>query len=323
MKATPQRLKRESALCLLAAALLVSAHLVWHVSAADLSPPILPPAGEAIPGEAPIHFAVMGDSQGNQTVFERVLGRVKAEDVHLVLHLGDIMHHCTSRDLEWILHELDEENLDVPFCVVPGNHDIDKEGHGGSPWDLYNAAFGPRRYWFTCGNVLFVALDDSTESCTAEDVDWIDRTLATQGGSCNARVVFMHVPPRDPRPGKGHALHEGGEELMAVLARHDVTVVFAGHIHSYLEDRIADIPVYITGGAGADLQEPSDRYHYLLCTVRGDGSFTVEKEEVEGVADTDYLEYVFRVRFPGRLAPVAAVVLLLLGLGSRVAFGVL
>jgi Icc-related predicted phosphoesterase len=306
--------RRAAAFCFWAALALLVTNLLSSMLNAGTPPPQLPPAGHALSGTAPFTFAVMGDSQGNQSVFELVLERAQREGVQLMLHTGDIARRLSRREFDWVLHELSEMDLRVPFCAVPGNHDVE---HGaGSPDEscrFYSRAFGPRRYWFSWGGVLFVAFDNSSKACRPEDLDWLEGTLERHRAAYRACFVFMHVPPRDPRPGKTHALEGGADELMAILSRHQVSAVFAGHIHAFLEDEVAGTPVYISGGAGGHRVPPISSHHFLLCTVEQDGSLTVERRDVEWVADADELEYRLRTRFPGTVALGAAGLLVAAG----------
>ena len=305
--------RRVALICLVSAVVLLTAHLTWSFAATDTPPAFLPPAGESLEGKTPFRFAVVGDNRGNNTVFDEILARIKQDGANLVIHTGDIVERCTERQYEWILHELEEANLSVPFCAVPGNHDMTDAGT--NPCLLYQRAFGPRRYWFSYGDTLFVGLGNYGKSCTEQDLDWLDSVLSRYRGSYKGCFVFTHVPPRDPRPGAGHALPEVlGEHVMEILKKHDVTALFAGHIHSYLEDEMDGIPIYITGGAGAERDEPIGPHHYLLCTVQPGGKLDVRKVDVPDRVNTDYPEYAFRVKFPVGASLVGVALLLLAGI---------
>ena len=201
----------------------------------------------------------------------------------------------------------------MPFCAVPGNHD--ETDAGVNPYLLYERAFGPRRYWFSYGDTLFVGLGSYGSTCRDEDLEWLDKTLARYRSGYRDCIVFTHVPPRDPRAGGQHALPEPlGDAMMNALKKHGVTALFAGHIHSYLEDQIDGIPIYITGGAGADRDEPMGPFHYLLCTVGADGRLEVRKVEVPDLVNTDYPEYALSAKFPVGASLIGAGVLLLAGI---------
>jgi 3',5'-cyclic AMP phosphodiesterase CpdA len=296
----------------MATVLLLVTGLVGSMVVEETPPRIVPPAGEALEGAPPFRFAVISDTRGNMSVFEEALVRIKQEQPSLILHAGDIAQRYTRRQFNWLLHELEEARLTVPFCPVPGNHDVNDEARDASErYRLYEWAFGPRRYWFSYANALFVAFDDSNERCDEDDLQWLDATLARLRGSYDACFVYMHVPPRDPEPGGRHALRErDAERLAEVLQRHNVTTVFCGHLHSYAEDTIAGIPVFITGGAG-EQKKTDEPHHYLICTVAPDGSATVARRDVPAVANEDYPDYVLYTKVPWRtaLALAAAIAL--------------
>jgi len=302
--AWPARLPRiVPVFCLAVSLALIIALILWSVLVNDSPAPILPPAGRITGGKPPFTFAVIGDNRGNTQIFENILNRIKADNPGFILHTGDIVKRCASAHFNWILHELHEEKLPMPICFVPGNHDINEDAaNAQARLALYNRAFGQRRYWFAYANALFVAFDDSTGRCGAEDLKWLNGVLMRHRNRYQLCFVYMHVPLRDPRPGVSHALHEGAEGLTRVLKKHRVSAVFNGHIHGYLEDNVDGVPVYITGGSGAKLDKPSDRNHYLVCTVEPGGAFRVRKRNVERAFNSDYPEYVLRADFPNKTA---------------------
>lgn len=298
--------------CLTLAALLSIAHIVWTAVHNDMAPAMLPPAGEAIQASAPYTFAVMGDNRVNTSVFESILTGAQRDGARFIIHTGDLVGRGTKNQFEWLLGELQEVNLSVPFCAVPGNHDLTM---GPNRRLVYERAFGPRQYWFSYGDALFVAFDDSDGKCSPEDLQWLDSTLARLRPQYGLCFVFTHIPPRDPRPNGAHDLSEdAANALMAVLTKHTVTALFAGHIHTYLEDTVDGIPVYISGGAGATRDEPIVPYHYLLCTVNGKGSYQVRKVDVPDVTNTDYAEYVYWVKYPVEKSLAVSVLFLLAGM---------
>ena len=234
--------------CAVVSLLLVAASLLWFTLVDGTPPSVLPPAGEVLSAGVPFAFAVMGDNRKNGEVFENILAAVKRSDARFVIHGGDLVHFCNPRQYRWLLHELEEAALPMPFCPVPGNHDIDE----GLPtvaqkYELYCRAFGPRRYWFACGNALFVAFDDAAGEARPDELAWLEQTLSLHRGRYRACFVYMHVPPVDPRPDHARRVGVGREELVQILLRHHVSAVFASHIHAYVEASVEGIPVYITG----------------------------------------------------------------------------
>ena len=300
-------------------ALLLASAIAWHVLYGSSPPPALPPAGKTIEAALPFRFAMLADSRGNGSIFEEIVKEIQAEKVSLILHGGDLVLREGRRHFDWVLQELDEEQLDVPFCAVAGNHDLaDGSGDSEARYASYTRAFGPRHYWFRCANALFVALDTATGSLSQDELKWLDDTLAFHRPDCAACFVFTHYPPRDPRPGCSHALEEGADALVALLKKHRVSALLASHIHGYLEDNVEGIPVFITGGGGAKLEEGFDKYHYLLCTVGANGSFKCWRNDIRGGSGEDMLEYHFYVSFPPVPAAIVGAALLALGVALLV-----
>jgi len=297
------------------AAGLCTLHAVAAGLATERVEPLQPLVGRVVPAGMPFRFAVMGDNRENMAVFERVVDAAIRSGAEFILHTGDLVEHHNARQFRWVLHELQEVQNLPPFCAVPGNHDVDASARDQDErYRLYTQAFGPRRYWFAWGRALFVALDNSSGRVQREDLLWLERILTEKRPGYDACFVVMHMPPRDPRPRRSHAMEEGEEELMDLLGRHKVSAVFAGHIHSYLQDQVAGVPIYITGGAGAGLQGPGDSYHYLLCTVGSGGQLQVERRNLPGCVDYDYPEYVLRVKLSAPGAFLGSMVLLVAGL---------
>lgn len=289
------------------------------VASTECPTPVIPPAGENLAGKVPFRFAVVGDNRGNQSVFEDILSRIKREKVALILHTGDIVREYTVYDFKWVLHELNEERLKIPFCPAPGNHDVDSRADSiNERYLLYRRSFGPRRYWFSYGDVLFVAFDGSSARANDENLAWLEKVLMRMRSNYELCFVYFHIPVSDPRLGWNHAMMpDSAKRLKTILKKYEVSAVFNGHIHSYVEGELEGIPVYITDGAGASLRPPLQAYHYLIVTVNRDRSFSVERKVVPDRIDADYAEYLFRVGFPNRSLAFVALGLLLLGLTLR------
>ncbi|HUT34241.1 MAG TPA: metallophosphoesterase [Planctomycetota bacterium] len=309
--------------CAASALVLLVVHTLSWWSLGPPAPAVLPPAGEVLEGKAPFRFGVVGDSHSNLDVFEAVLRGMKADEVSLVLHMGDLVAARAETEYDWLLHELDEARLGVPFCTVPGNHDIIKwESNPRVRCRLFSRSFGPRQYWFAYANALFVGFDSAAEKCKKEDLQWLDRTLSRLRGQFEACFVYIHVPPTDPRAGCSHCMESGAEELGHILKKHRVTALFAGHIHSYLETAIEGVPVYISGGGGGGPDEPFGPFHYLLCSVEPGGAFQVEKKDVVAASRGDYWEHRLLVVWPRRLGVLFLVVLMAAGVAFSVLAGI-
>ena len=85
--------------------------------------------------------------------------------------------------------------------------------------ELYCDAFGPRRYWFAYANALFVGFDNAVGEPSQQDVRWLDQTLHRLRSKYSACFVLMHVPPRDPRPGRLNTLQPAAEAMVRVMKK--------------------------------------------------------------------------------------------------------
>ena len=79
-------------------------------------------ASDAIPTDPNLKVAFIGDS-GNGSGFRRVLGLIKSEGAHVVLHQGDFDYAYNARKffatIDGIL------GPDFPFFAAVGNHDVE------------------------------------------------------------------------------------------------------------------------------------------------------------------------------------------------------
>ena len=141
-----------------------------------------------------------------------------------VLHCGDITDTGLPGEYERYWQT-------VPVALrgrirhVPGNHEV--------RWDptakeLYREQFGAAPYSFDAGGV-HVAGFDPTQSllepghCGAAALEWLDRDLAAAGGPA---LLFQHFPV-----GGEHDYVDDQAALLDLVARHDVRVLVAGHVH--------------------------------------------------------------------------------------------
>lgn len=171
-----------------------------------------------------------------------------ADPPDLIIHTGDIslngMHE--HDDLVFSRRELDR--LPGRVAVLPGNHDI-----GDNPPDRgagHAVDEGRRRRWLDLFGADWWRLDlngwhliglnsqllDSDLPAEREQWAWLESVLA----ACDGRrtIVFLHKPVcyhdmADPNV-VSYCLHPRARHAMtALLARHSVTLMASGHLHTY------------------------------------------------------------------------------------------
>ncbi len=234
-----------------------------------------------------VRFAVLGDSGkttgGNPFASDgrqaEVAARILEQAPDLVLHTGDVVYDAGAwgEYAEGFFRPFAALIERVPLYPTIGNHDLKTEA--GAP---YFAAFAPpssdlggeRHYSFDWGDIHFASLynPDGRIAFDRRQLEWLDRDLAA-AASRRLRVVFGHVPV------------EGDTwlALRALLVRHRVRLLLAGHVHAYERWKPEDgVHQVVTGGGGRSLIDADDfaeraarprvafasrRYHFVLVTV--------------------------------------------------------
>ena len=130
---------------------------------------------------------------------------------------------------------------------VPGNHEV--------RWDatakgLYRENFGAVPYSFDAGGVHFTGFDPTQPllepgHCGAAGLDWLDRDLAAAAGPT---LLFQHFPV-----GGEHDYVDDQAALLELIARHDVRVLVAGHVH---RDTVTRLDGLVQVTLQAVLKEP-------------------------------------------------------------------
>lgn len=184
--------------------------------------------------------AVLGDSQKGLRNLANLLERIKAERVDFILHTGDLVSHNDDGHYRLVALVLSRARLEVPFLVVPGNHDIK-----GSP-DRFRNKVGQLEFAFTWGKVAFIAVNNADGR--PPDVAHLDRLVSHFARPDDEVVLAMHVPPFDL---KGQTL-PGYEAFLEWLGKSPrVRYLFSGHVHDYVR-RPVGRAVVVANGVGGD-----------------------------------------------------------------------
>jgi len=216
-----------------------------------------------LPGEAPgeYTFLVVSDTHGHGEFF--TAATENEQDALFIIHLGDFTASGAREQYSAFLEQC--KLLSMPVLTVPGNHDVKNNGAG-----LYNDYFGPANRSFTLGGIKYVLCDTSDLSASEETLRWLDGQLDGPG----KKVLFTHVPPRDP-PGGDHSFidERNAGQFIELLARRDVDALFSGHVHCYSESTLGDMLLIVSGGGGGPLyagESEGGFHHYLRVRVTGD-----------------------------------------------------
>ncbi|KAG8148782.1 phosphodiesterase [Burkholderia catarinensis] len=164
----------------------------------------------------------------------------------LVLVTGDLTDEGAPEEYAMLRRLL--APLEIPFAVMPGNHDKRDNLRSAFPDHTYLPAQGPLHFTIDVGAVRIVALDTSVPDLHHGELDldalaWLDAELH----ACCERptIVAMHHPPFDT--GIPYLDIYGLRDIdrfAATLTVHShVERVIAGHVHRSMQTRLGNVPV--------------------------------------------------------------------------------
>jgi Icc protein len=162
----------------------------------------------------------------------------------LVVATGDLVDRGKAKEYKRLRKLLGE--LQMPFFLVPGNHDDRDELRDAFPDHGYLPPKGPLCYAIESRPVRLVALDTTRRRARGGELDaarlaWLDDTLRL--APAIPTLLAMHHPPFQVgvTPVDAHALR-GCEELAQILAVHPQVVrIVCGHVHRFHEAAIGGV----------------------------------------------------------------------------------
>ncbi|MBT4890292.1 MAG: hypothetical protein HON65_12140 [Rhodospirillales bacterium] len=188
------------------------------------------------------------------SMYDGVIARVNAMKPDFVVHLGDITDPVPTStafdDSAQAFHDA-SKNFDMPYYLVPGNHDIGEKLHPALPKidenvsitkyaiDKYEQHFGRQRYSFEHEDCLFLVINSMLHNSglveEQEQWDWLVQTLSDNDGK---RIfVFAHYPiylsDRNEPDFYDNIDEPARGNLIELLEQHKVEGYYAGHVHNY------------------------------------------------------------------------------------------
>ena len=164
----------------------------------------------------------------------------------LVLITGDLTEDGTPAEYRMLRQLL--AALELPYRVMPGNHDNRRHLCEAFPEHTYLPAEGALHFAMDIGEVRLLALDSTVPELHHGELDraaliWLDGELT----ACRGRraVVAMHHPPfATGIPYLDIYGLRNAQAFEQVLSAHDhVDRVIAGHVHRLMHTQFGGVPV--------------------------------------------------------------------------------
>ncbi|GEM_PF-3710539 len=255
---------------------------------------VTPPASQHLAADrTDFTVAFFGDFAMQRDIFAPVLKQINKDRPDFAISVGDMFRTPRGGEGAYLIEML-RENLKIPFCAIPGNHDYARNGD----LSAYMSAFGVRYYYFSYGDTLFVMLDDNIRSAPTPEIlqslppeywtmkrrevvgmddaqiAWLDGILTKFGKDFRRCVLVMHQPPVTPEVLKEYTPEViVGRQLEPIVARHKIDAIVSGHLHLSGKSDFKGIPVYHVPSCGQTMRDKVNRnFGYLSLHFAASGA---------------------------------------------------
>ncbi|WP_375514106.1 metallophosphoesterase family protein [uncultured Nostoc sp.] len=186
------------------------------------------------------------------SAFQSVLEHLTQLDLDFLLLPGDLTQHGEPENHAWLQQYLAQ--LPFPVYVVPGNHDVpvllaDQQSIAFADFPYYYTKFGyedPQQIYYIrqlLPGVKLIGLNSNSFNEQGEQVGcldakqlrWLEEVLAA---SADELVLVMvhhnvveHLPNQSSHPLANRYMLANSAELLQLLRRYGVKLVFTGHLH--------------------------------------------------------------------------------------------
>lgn len=207
---------------------------------------------------APFRFVAYGDNRTDDAAHAAVVAAIARHPTDLLVHSGDFVENGGSKE-QWQGFFDTEAPLLRDRCLISavGNHEL-TDG-AGVEWVRY---FGPTKpasvdelaSTLRWGNARFFMINGMVKYGPGRARSWLEKALeqADNEPALVWRIVVVHHGPWSSGPhGSNTRLLDA--KIPALLRRHKVDLLLAGHDHIYERGFAEGLAYVITGGGGAPL----------------------------------------------------------------------
>ncbi|MBD2664717.1 metallophosphoesterase family protein [Richelia sinica] len=244
---------------------------------------------------------------------ESVLEHLMQLNLDFLLIPGDLTQHGEPQNHEWLQKRLSQ--LPFPVYVVPGNHDVpvlkaNQQSIGCADFPYYYQKFGyeqPEQIYYSQSilpGVRLIGLNSNSFDQDEQQVGRIDRQqlqwLEAELQQVQDELVLVmvhhnvveHLPNQSRHPMAHRYMLENAGELLAILKRYKVKLVFTGHLH--VQDVACSQGVYdITTGSLVSYPHPYRVLEYYRDDFHREW-LQIVSHRVESVPDFPNLQHLSR-----------------------------
>ncbi|MEW5692020.1 MAG: metallophosphoesterase [Candidatus Hydrogenedentota bacterium] len=224
------------------------------------------------------HFAVFGDSRGNPHLFRKILLDIKQREAEFVVFTGDLVNRPEFIN-EWVeMFEIIKES-NLPFFMVPGNHDIMDTSSYNFYRDIFFLPDAETYYSLKFKNIKMLVLssEDPNYVSTFSDTQFVFLKNELSSDTPLLKFVCIHRPFYPDKELSHHykdSMNKNPrfrDQVWETFIKNKVKSVFSSHDHFFYVNRVAGLYEFISGGGGAKLYAPPSKggfYHYLLVNIK-------------------------------------------------------
>lgn len=184
--------------------------------------------------------------------FESALEHLTQLDLDFLLLPGDLTQHGEPENHIWLQKRLSQ--LPFPVYVVPGNHDVpvlmaNQQSIAFADFPNYYHKFGydnPQQIYYTTQvlpGVRLIGLNSNffndqgqqVGRVDSQQLHWLEEVLAAARDELVLVMihhnVVEHLPDQSRHPMANRYMLENASQLLQMLRRYGVQLVFTGHLH--------------------------------------------------------------------------------------------
>lgn len=209
----------------------------------------------------------IGNSSGEDDLRNSINDIIKRNDLNFVILSGDITESGRTKDFLTVKNIL--STLDIPFYIIPGNHDTKWSESGG---EEFKTVFGDDRFIFNKHGIYFIGLHQGPILRMAdgyfaqEDLRWLKTNLKKINNS--NPIIFIAHYPIDSSISNWY-------EFLEIIKNKNVKAILVGHGHNNM---ILDFAGIYGIMGRSNLSSNRNSNGYTIVELKNDSLFFSERK---------------------------------------------